>query len=429
MAGFDGEDDGDAGSAGQQRPADRSPGRTPASPNPAPSGWPPDDAEASATAPDGEKPWRAGGLTVSEPAEFIAAVPALLGFRPRRSVVACLLLPSRTYPDSVYLGAVARHDLDVPGCGGWMRLADHLAAICGQENAVGIVILIVDDGATAPRPGRAGRRAGRHHDLIRVLDGTLGPRDVAIADVWAVPDIEAGAPWWSVLDSRSRGDQLDPSASPVAVAQVLDGRAIRESRSELTDAVAADAHLCARVEAVLGDAAEVARRRFERAVRTGEPRTYSRAALKMVLEQIGTVAAGDTLEAREIADLAVAVRDTAVRDALFAVALGEHAAAAETLWSRACRGLTGADRAELATLFGYSAYTRGDGPLAGVAFDAALAADPGHRIAHLLDAALRTGMRPDDVRKLAGSGRDTAAGLGVDIPIVPALTRAIGERW
>ncbi|WP_290048446.1 DUF4192 family protein, partial [Nocardia nova] len=106
-----------------------------------------------------EQLWPATALTMNEPAEFIAAVPALLGFRPQRSLVACLLLRSQKYPGAVYLGAVARHDLDVAGCGAWVRLAGQLAAICGQEQAVGVVTLIVDDRATAPRAGRAGRRA------------------------------------------------------------------------------------------------------------------------------------------------------------------------------------------------------------------------------------------------------------------------------
>ncbi|MEV5651688.1 DUF4192 domain-containing protein [Nocardia sp. NPDC052254] len=366
---------------------------------------------------EAEECWAAMASTMSEPGEFIAAVPALLGFRPQRSLVVCLLLRSRKYPGAVYLGALARHDLDVAGCGAWVRLAGQLAAICGQEEAVGVLVLIVDDRATAPRAGRAGRRGARHRDLVRTLDGALGARGVTLVQAWAVTDIAAGADWWSVVDAGHRGRQSDPAASPVALAQVLDGRPIRASRAELTAVVAEDEALRDRIDAVIGAAAEAARSRFRQALQAGVPRSYSRAALEMVLWQICTVASGDELDPPELADVAVAIRDDAVRDSLFAVALTEHAAAAETLWARACRGLGGPDRAEVATLLGYSAYARGDGPLAGVAFDAALVAEPGHRIARLLDAALRTGMRPGDVRKLACSGRDTAAGLGVDLGI------------
>ncbi len=366
---------------------------------------------------DDEECRAATALTMSAPGEFIAAVPALLGFRPQRSLVVCLLLRSRKYPGAVYLGALARHDLDVAGCGAWVRLAGQLAAICGQEEAVGVLVLIVDDRATSPRAGGAGRRAARHRDLVGALDSALRAREVVLAQAWAVADIAPDADWWSVLDAGHRGRQSDPAASPVALAQVLDGRPIRGSRTELTAVVGEDVVLRHRIDAVIGAAAQAAQGRFRQALRRGTPRSYSRAALEMVLWQISTVESGEELDPRELADLAVAVRDSAVRDSLFAVALSRHCSAAEVLWARATRGLTGSDRAELATLLGYSAYARGDGPLAGVAFDAALAADPAHRIARLLDTALRTGMRPADVRKLACSGRDTASGLGVDLGI------------
>jgi hypothetical protein len=49
-------------------------------------------------------------------------------------------------------------------------------------------------------------------------------------------------------------------------------------------------------------------------------------------------------------------------------------------------------------LLAVSAYVRGDGPLTGVALSAALAADPGHRMAGLLDVALHGGVRPEELR-------------------------------
>ena len=46
-------------------------------------------------------------------------------------------------------------------------------------------------------------------------------------------------------------------------------------------------------------------------------------------------------------------------------------------------------------LLAFSAYARGDGPLAGVSLDAALRCDPTHRMAGMLDTALQSGMRPE----------------------------------
>jgi hypothetical protein len=73
-----------------------------------------------------------------------------------------------------------------------------------------------------------------------------------------------------------------------------------------------------------------------------------------------------------------------------------------------------------ATLLGYTAYLRGDGPLAGVALEAAVAADPRHTTARLLETALRTGVRPHSLRELATIGRERAEALGIDLD--PGLT-------
>ncbi|MBF6176738.1 DUF4192 domain-containing protein [Nocardia blacklockiae] len=360
-------------------------------------------------------------MRVDEAAEFIAAVPALLGFVPRRSLVACMLREDPENPGSVHLGAMARHDLDVPGCGAWLRMAAQLAGLCAQERAVGVLALVVDDRAAAPRAGRPGARAARHRDLIRVLAGALQAEDIELADAWAVREIAAGCAWWSLIEADCLGAQTDPAASPIALAHVLEGRPIRASREELTAVVEADLRAREAVAGVLDDACATARQRYRQAACRCETSSYTRAALESVLRRIADIEATDVgVDPAGLAEVAVALRDSAVRDAMFALALGERAAAAEVLWSMLCRALTGADRAEAATLLGYSAYANGDGPFAGVALEAALAADPQHSIAQLLDTALRTGMRPAEIRKLALSGRAKAAGLGVEIPVDPS---------
>jgi len=64
----------------------------------------------------------------------------------------------------------------------------------------------------------------------------------------------------------------------------------------------------------------------------------------------------------------------------------------------------------------FSAYSRGDGPLAGISLDVALQANPGHRMAGMLDTALQSGMRPEQIRELAGTGYRLAEKLGVRLP-------------
>lgn len=102
----------------------------------------------------------------------------------------------------------------------------------------------------------------------------------------------------------------------------------------------------------------------------------------------------------ELAEIATSLVDKRVRDALCNVGDSEDTAAAEALWTLLARVLPSPFRAEALTLLAFSAYLRGEGPLAGVALDAVLADDPGHRMASMLDKALQGGIRPDDLRVL-----------------------------
>ena len=89
-----------------------------------------------------------------------------------------------------------------------------------------------------------------------------------------------------------------------------------------------------------------------------------------------------------------------------------YAGDAEQLWILLARNLPDPERVNAAALLGYSAYIRGDGPFAGIALDS----DPGHVLATLLDGALHAGLRPAEVRGLAGVGYDSAAKVGVALP-------------
>ena len=114
----------------------------------------------------------------------------------------------------------------------------------------------------------------------------------------------------------------------------------------------------------------------------------------------------------------------AVRDTLYALAVGADAAAAESLWAILARTLPEPWRVEALVLLAFSAYVRGDGPLAGLSLEAALRCDPDHRMAGMLDTALQSGMRPERIRELAGTGYRLAKRLGVSLPPRRAFGRA-----
>ncbi|MGV9823470.1 DUF4192 domain-containing protein [Nocardia xishanensis] len=350
-----------------------------------------------------------------EPGELIAAVPALVGFVPERSLVIVVLRkPQRSGLNSV-VGPVLRFDLDRNPCGKRglaTAIASEVAPLCAAETATRVLAVIIDDRMREPRARGGAKKWGT---LITAFGRQLARKEVTLAGAWAVSAIEAGQRWWSLLDTDHQGTLSDPSTSMVSFAYVLNGRPIHRTRSQLIDLVAQDRVSAQEVAAHLEDALSAGHDRYLAASRPGNPERYHRRALEQVLYQIADLDSGVPPTARQMAELAVALRDRTVRDALFALAVGEYAAATEQLWVILVRSLSGRDRAEAAVLLGYSAYVRGEGPLAGIALDAALETDPSHSMAIGLDTALRNGMRPQELRRLADHGLGIADGLGIDL--------------
>lgn len=340
-------------------------------------------------------------LRVGDPGELIAALPALLGFVPERSLVIAVLCRGRR-TGTAGIEAVVRFDLDaLTDTDALDQLADCLGPLCARERAVDLLAVIVDDRGAGSR-----RRA----PLFAALDAT-GP---GLGGLWWVARIAPGA-FYRDLRGGTPGLVGDPAASPVAVAQVLDGKQIRRSRRDLTDLLAPDR---GRVEAVGTELAR-ARIRFADALtaatRADRADAYRRGALEWILWQVAGQAHGEPHTDLQLAQIAALLADRILRDALFGLALSEHAGAAEALWVQLCRVTEGSDRAEAAALAGYGAYLRGDGPVAGIALAVAVDADANHPMAVLLEASLQSGLRPERLRRLAECGFAIAADLGVDL--------------
>jgi hypothetical protein len=138
------------------------------------------------------------------------------------------------------------------------------------------------------------------------------------------------------------------------------------------------------------------------------------------------VAGGQVLPDAELAELGCALNEVAVRDTLYALAVSEMAGQAEALWALLARALPAPWRVEALVLLAFSAYVRGDGPLAGVSLEAALRCDSDHRMAGMLDTALQSGLRPEQIRELAITGYRIAKRLGVRLPARRAFGRAAG---
>ncbi|MVU80623.1 DUF4192 family protein [Nocardia sp. ET3-3] len=358
---------------------------------------------------------------IEGPGDLIADIPAMLGFVPERSlVVVTVKQPPGNGAHEVH--SALRVDLPHRARGADIPLVSEIAHVCSGRDIVAALAVVVDDRvAPALCPGARAHRP--HRDLVDALGRKLAEIGVVLTNAWGVTTIEYGAPWWNLDHPYVHGSLPDPNASMLAVRRVFeDACPLFRSRAELVDLVAADETLRELVAPVLAEAAADAQKRFVRAVRINNPDAYSRMALWRAIEVIKRSADGRTPAHTALAEVAVALRDLTVRDTMFGVTAGAYAVAAEQMWLTLTRALVGPDRADAAMLLAFSAYRRGDGILAGIALESALAANPEHRMAHLLDVGLRAAMAPDRLEKLVRHGVDSAAALRVDIGVVQPNT-------
>jgi Domain of unknown function (DUF4192) len=328
----------------------------------------------------------------NRPGALIAALPAVLGFIPEKSLVLVTL-------DRGEMGAVMRVDLSP-------RLADTVDGIAEVMAAVrpdAVIAVIVDaDGALCPGCAEDFR------ELSRALTDMFALQQIKLLAVHVVDRIAAGGSWHCADMCGAGGTVDDPSSSPLAMAAVLDGRRLYARREELLEVIE------------VTDTARVQRlaRRIRKQIKMRSERDdeSARRDVEMAIAVAERVRDGAALADAEAAELACALTDINVRDTLFALAVGEKAAEAETLWALLSRVLPEPWRVEALVLLAFSAYARGDGPLAGVALEAAVRNSGGHRMASMLDTALRSGLRPADIRELAVSGYRVADRLGISLP-------------
>ncbi|NLG56711.1 MAG: DUF4192 domain-containing protein [Rhodococcus sp.] len=348
-------------------------------------------------------------LQLCEPGELLAAVPALMSFHPRRSVLAVCL---RGQHQST-VGLVMRHDLLLGGPDTVMTgVLNKFAMVAEREGATAIVMVFVDDRIGEDLSG-SGSPGIREEILSWVLtfDDALAHRQISLVDVLVTSDIAAGTQWGSLAPGGQRGFQPDARDSAVTAAHVLSGRTIHRSREELEHVVAPE---CEDVRRQIGTAIDDLRARTEPLSMRDMP--GHRVMVENLLAAVKEWESSPTLDVERAAQLGFWISHKPVRDAALAFPVGALAAPAESLWLQLTRMLPDRERAEAATLLGFSAYIRGDGPLAGVALDVALRCDPTHVLAGLHESALRHGMRPSTFSEIADAGFECGEMIGVELP-------------
>jgi hypothetical protein len=340
---------------------------------------------------------------LNRPGAMIAALPAVLGFVPEKSLVLISI-------DDGELGSVMRVDLSE-------ALPDRLGPLAEVASAAGpeaaIAVIVDADGAGCPMCNED------YRDLCATLTDELAQRDIVVWAAHVVDRVAAGGRWHCVDGCGAGGVIDDPSSSPLAVAAVLDGRRLYARRADLQAVVAVDERAGSAVLAgLIGEHAAT-----REAAHGADPAACVRRDVEDAMAAAGRVGAGQQLSDAELARLACALDDVEVRDTLYALAVGQSAGEAESLWALLSRSLPTPWRVEALVLVAFSAYVRGDGPLAGVALEAALRCQPEHRMAGMLDTALQSGLRPEHIRELAVTGYRLAERIGVRLPPRRAFRR------
>jgi hypothetical protein len=345
-------------------------------------------------------------VRVGTPPELVASLPAMLGFVPEESVVA-IAMHRRGGRSRV--GGIARVDV-VPEAAAHERAeVDHVLGTAMRDRLVRaaptslVVVVVADADPSGPLP---------YVGLVTAVTSAFADRDIPVSDAVWVPRIAEGAPWRCYTPCGCSGTLPDPAGTQAAAETAVAGRVTYASRDAVETALAPDAGAgTARRRALVDAALEAALTDRELSGRAAARRDLE--ALRHAAAEVGR---GVTLTEEEIARLAVALRDPAVRDVALGFAAGHDTTVdpdhAEALWTVLTRAVPAPEVAEPATLLAFTSMTRGGGATLTVALQRAMEADPSHQLSRLLGSIVAAGFEPETVRELvAGAVAEAGARL------------------
>ena len=339
------------------------------------------------------RPDRPIAVRLSDPGDVAAALPHLLGFRPRESLVVVSLRGSTGWR----LGLTARVDLPAPEHRTPVLAGLVRSLLTDRPDAV--LLAVVSEEADEPAPASSAPELphrGLVHEAVLAFDRLGVPVREAL--------LVRRERWWSYDCSADccappAGTPLPVGTSPLAAAATVTGQVVEGDRTALARRIAPIGFLAA---AGMAQACEEVG--DELAARTAQLGwdVVREEAWAAVLAAVEEAAPGSVhrLPDRQVARLAWAVRDVDVRDRALTLALGRSAAAAEVVWTELTRRSPVPLDAAPATLLAVTAWVRGDGALANVALERALTSEPSYTFAGLLRTALDACMRPAEVRRL-----------------------------
>jgi hypothetical protein len=316
-------------------------------------------------------------LSVRGPADLISAVPYLLGFHPRQSLVVVGMARSQVV-------VTMRTDLDDVA---EAAALEHLIASMARGGAEAAVVVIYDDTAGPFRDRRPWQ------GLVRQFAAATAAADVTLEDALLV---SAGRFWsYACGDPRCcpREGIALPQHSPVAAAATFAGLVALPDRASVAQLLE-PAGLLERL--ALQPALDAALETSLRALSLGSQAKLNRSATRALFARARAAQAnGNTLpgEDDDLAQFAVALRRREVRDAVW-TAIDDGRLSGDALWRLLAHRLPSPYDAAPLFLLGWDSWRQGNGALARMAADRALDSDPSYSAAGLLHAALTNGVDP-----------------------------------
>ena len=324
-------------------------------------------------------------IRVSSVVGFLAVVPHLLGFHPSRSMVVVGLNARRGR-----IMLAFRYDLpDPPDAARSREIAQHATRVLKARRIKTAIAAGYGPGTLVTPVAEALRAA--------LLDARITPRDLL--------RVQDGRYWSYACQDPGccppDGVPFDGPTHPAAAALEAAGVTACPDRAALAASLAP----------LTGPAAESASQATDRALRrVGEfiaaaaqeadgERRLVEAGREAVRAAIGIYRRGGQItDHDQLAWLTVTVADLRVRDDAWARMEPKFRTAHRRLWTDVVRHAGQAYVPAPASLLAFIAWQSGDGALANIAIERALAADPDYSMAHLIGQALDAGLPPSAAR-------------------------------
>jgi Domain of unknown function (DUF4192) len=340
-------------------------------------------------------------VQVGSPAAVLAVVPHLLGFVPSKSLIVI-----GAGPPLDRVNVTLRFDLpDPPDTRTARDIAQHaVSVLTGQQQALAVAIgygpgSLVTPVADAIR--KAARRAGLElRDVLRVEDGRYWSyqcRNPACCPPQGVP-LDAGHPAGAAMDAAGMPVLPDRAALTASIGPL--GGITRTSMRDATRR--AETHALSLVS------------QASRSGRSQDARRLLLEGLSAVTDALATYRQGGRFVTDDqVAWLALALTSLRVRDDAWARMDPDFRDAHTRLWTDVVRRAEPTYLPSPACLLAFTAWQSGNGALANVALDRALAVDPGYSMALLLRDTIDAGA-PPSLAQLPMTPEEVAASYGTE---------------